>query len=180
MFCSSCGKNIFINTKFCKFCGSRIQGEFQTNTTSDNRYSKNEKKSEKIVAQKYQSRPENNHYIERLLAIEEKKVANREILIGVICIIVGLIITGVSYNAAEGGGTYYIFWGLIIYGGYRLIKGLAHSSKLPMLDEIEGETEKKVQEVLSVEENTSSFWVFFGIVAGFVLLIVVVLKIVWG
>jgi hypothetical protein len=34
------------------------------------------------------------------------------------------IITLATYTSAEGGGTYFVMWGLMAYGAFRLIKGL--------------------------------------------------------
>lgn len=53
-----------------------------------------------------------------------KRAANKIILGGIGWIIAGLVITGITYSAAKPGGAYYVFWGLCIYGAYRLIKGL--------------------------------------------------------
>ncbi len=40
------------------------------------------------------------------------------------CAILGLIITGVTYFAAEGGGTYYVMWGAFAWGGFMVLRGL--------------------------------------------------------
>lgn len=40
----------------------------------------------------------------------------------------GLIITGVSYALAPTGGVYFIFWGLILYGGILFLRGLFKST----------------------------------------------------
>jgi hypothetical protein len=38
----------------------------------------------------------------------------------------GGIITGVTYAAASGGGTYVITWGLIAVGGWNFLRGFYH------------------------------------------------------
>lgn len=43
---------------------------------------------------------------------------------GVLMLVIGGIVTGVTYSAAEGGGTYVITTGLFIVGGITLISGL--------------------------------------------------------
>ena len=42
---------------------------------------------------------------------------------GVICII-GILVTAVTYGAASGGGHYVIAWGAIVFGGFQFLKGL--------------------------------------------------------
>ena len=46
------------------------------------------------------------------------------IVIGVVLIAVGLGITAWSYSDAGPGGRYWIFWGLPLVGGWRVIAGL--------------------------------------------------------
>ena len=48
-----------------------------------------------------------------------------EILIGGGLVLGGIIGTVYSYTAAEPGGTYYVFWGLIVFGAVGIFKGLA-------------------------------------------------------
>lgn len=36
----------------------------------------------------------------------------------------GLILTGVTYSAASGGGAYVVFWGAIVYGAIKLVRAL--------------------------------------------------------
>jgi len=46
-------------------------------------------------------------------------------LLGGVLVVVGLAVTIGTYSAAsQGGGSYYIFWGPVILGGFRFFKGL--------------------------------------------------------
>ena len=49
--------------------------------------------------------------------------------VGGFIMLVGIVITVVSYGAAEGGGTYVVTWGAILYGGFMLITGLTQASE---------------------------------------------------
>ena len=48
----------------------------------------------------------------------------RKMLIGIACLVGGGLITAASYAAAEPGGTFSIFYGLIIYGAIYTVWGL--------------------------------------------------------
>ncbi len=58
---------------------------------------------------------------------EKRKGASKDMLYGVLWAIGGLIATGLTYNAAEDGGEFIAFYGAVIYGGYRFLKGLFSS-----------------------------------------------------
>ena len=47
------------------------------------------------------------------------------IVFGIILIIAGIGLTMASYSSASGGGSYTVWYGLVLYGGYLLIKGFA-------------------------------------------------------
>jgi hypothetical protein len=47
----------------------------------------------------------------------------------VICVI-GIVVTAVSYSSAsEGGGSYVVAWGAIIFGAIRFFRGLMQASE---------------------------------------------------
>jgi hypothetical protein len=65
--------------------------------------------------------------IKRVFAYKSKlkrKEGGKAIGCGLLMIVVGGIITGITYAAAEGGGTYIVTTGLFIVGGITLIVGL--------------------------------------------------------
>ena len=60
-----------------------------------------------------------------LLAKKAKRTKIQYFAFGLLFAIGGLVITIWSYiNATAHGGTYYITWGAIVFGGYLLYKGL--------------------------------------------------------
>lgn len=50
--------------------------------------------------------------------------ASSDIGTGLALMVVGIIITVVTYNAAAGGGVYVVAWGPVVYGFLRLMRGL--------------------------------------------------------
>ncbi len=46
---------------------------------------------------------------------------------GLVLLVGGGIATAVTYAAAAPGGTYVVFWGAMLYGGYKVLKGLYRS-----------------------------------------------------
>lgn len=59
--------------------------------------------------------------------------ARVSIFLGLLILIVGVVITVASFYVAvssrAGGGTYVLAWGAVLYGGYRVLLGLANVSK---------------------------------------------------
>jgi hypothetical protein len=49
---------------------------------------------------------------------------NRNVIIGGIICIVGIVITVGTYSAAADGGSYTIAWGAILFGGIQFFRGL--------------------------------------------------------
>ncbi len=54
--------------------------------------------------------------------MEDEGMGN--IVVGGIVCVVGVVITASTYASAEGGGTYVVAWGGILFGGIQLLKGL--------------------------------------------------------
>ena len=105
MTCSNCEKTIEVDSRFCQFCGHKA----------------NKKDTEIAEQGSVDAYFENKH---ETLTEETKKVAIQEIITGVVFAAGGGIITWITYEAASDGGTYFVFWGLIIYGIYKIFKGL--------------------------------------------------------
>lgn len=56
----------------------------------------------------------------------KRKRARRDILVGGLFFVGGLVITLITYsNASHGGGRYVVTWGAIIFGGIQFFRGLA-------------------------------------------------------
>ena len=43
---------------------------------------------------------------------------------GTLWLLGAAIVTGVTFLAADPGGTYFVFWGAMAYGGYRFLRAL--------------------------------------------------------
>jgi hypothetical protein len=63
-------------------------------------------------------------------AITKVKVdaGRKNMLYGALWCIGGLIVTVISYQAAEGGGKYVLAWGAILFGAIQFFRGLAQST----------------------------------------------------
>jgi hypothetical protein len=119
MFCTSCGKQVPGDSKFCEHCGASITNSGEHSATKDEIILQNGQ------PQNVQTPPAKEKELQAaLLLTEAKKAANRMILGGIGWIVAGLVVTGVTYSIAEPGGTYFVFWGLSVYGLYRLVKGI--------------------------------------------------------
>ncbi|MFH1968099.1 MAG: zinc ribbon domain-containing protein [bacterium] len=99
--CPTCRKLIDNDSKFCEFCGGKIDPK--KDATGD-------------ININFENRND-------VLLSPEKQLAKQEITTGVIWVAIGIVITWLSYTFASEGGTYFIFWGLVIYGAYKIIKG---------------------------------------------------------
>lgn len=55
-----------------------------------------------------------------------QQVAKTEMIKGLLWLIGGAIVTGITYSAAAPGGSYYVFWGAMAYGAFRFLRGLYH------------------------------------------------------
>jgi len=103
MICKNCKEKNTEEAKFCFSCGSDL--------------SKDNVTVEEGSVDKYFS-------VKKIAFIEEaKSLADSEMKQGIVWFVIALVITFGSYLFASEGGTYYVFWGAMIYGVYRLIKG---------------------------------------------------------
>jgi len=105
MICKNCKKPVGVNEKFCGNCGAET--------------------IEKIPDERvhYNDSSQTDHDSE--YGTTSNEGGNGEIIAGIIILIIGAALTWITYEAASAGGTYYVFWGLIIYGGYKILKGIA-------------------------------------------------------
>ena len=55
-----------------------------------------------------------------------KALGKKNMLYGALWCIGGIVLTVVTYSAAtsSGGGTYFVFWGAVIFGGIQFVQGL--------------------------------------------------------
>ena len=61
----------------------------------------------------------------KIKGIVSKETAQKNIFVGGLICLVGIVITSVSYSSVvQTGGSYVIAWGAILYGGIRFFRGL--------------------------------------------------------
>jgi len=102
--------------------------EVLKNTTSRSAYDKTihvtpEKKSEEPIVKPPKPTPAGVFAHENISVEEVRRSGLKALFAGIAIIIVGIIITAIGYNSAQVGGTYTVFYGLFLWGGYLLIKG---------------------------------------------------------
>lgn len=69
--------------------------------------------------------PEDADIVISNLQAQMRGVANKNMLYGALWCIGGLLVTALTYAAAsEGGGTYVVTWGAVIFGAIQFFKGL--------------------------------------------------------
>lgn len=57
-----------------------------------------------------------------------RKAGEKNMTIGGIWLAIGIAVSVATYVAAEGGGTYIVAWGAMVFGAIKFIRGLAQSS----------------------------------------------------
>jgi hypothetical protein len=108
----------------CKRCGCQFQNFAQNNnqtyaydqySSSTNTYDQSNAYSQQPYASPYKSQSE---------AGSGSNGGGARMAVGALTAIGGLIATAVSYSSASDGGTYYVFWGLIVVGAINFLLGL--------------------------------------------------------
>ena len=72
--------------------------------------------------------PSGDGFAQSIYESERQAARSRNITIGLIMLVIGIIITAVTYDSASSspnGGTYIVAWGPMVFGAIRLFKGLA-------------------------------------------------------
>jgi len=70
--------------------------------------------------------PSVDGYAQSIYESERRAAKSKNITLGLILVVVGIIVTAATYDSASrSGGTYIIAWGPMVFGAIRLIKGLA-------------------------------------------------------
>ncbi len=57
---------------------------------------------------------------------ERNSRGQRSMIFGGLVCVVGILITAGTYASAEGGGTYFIAWGAIVFGAIQFFRGFYH------------------------------------------------------
>lgn len=149
MICQNCQKEIVGGVKFCRFCGNEIIDVSQSGSGSVDRYFQNKKSVE---------------------AEEGKKVANSEMLKGLGLILLGIVLTGISYSMTDEGGTYQILWGISIYGLFVLIRGLGY--RISPEKNSEAETRESKIEKVMLKPKKSYGWIALAVFVVVIILII--------
>jgi len=63
-------------------------------------------------------------YMSQYVSQAVKDAAKVEMVKGVLWLVGGGALTGITYAMARPGGTYVVFWGALAYGGYRFLRAL--------------------------------------------------------
>lgn len=123
MTCKDCKKVNSDDARFCVHCGSELSlDKPEVKEGSVDRYFAEQK----------------TNFIE-----EAKRLADGEMKQGIVWFVIAVVITFGSYLFASEGGTYYVFWGAMIYGIYRLIRGFWYKlNPESLLRKAEEETKK--------------------------------------
>ena len=70
----------------------------------------------------------------------------------------GILVTGITYLAASGGGTYFLAWGAIVFGAIQFFHGYSGRNRRPSVNEsgyealeyaTRLETEGRIQEAMT-------------------------------
>ena len=125
MFCRQCGNKVLNSAKFCNKCGNHFSSDLAANQNSD-------KLSSVDVYLENQK---------NIFTNEVKAAATKEMFKGILWFIVGGVVTFITYSVADEGGTYFFFWGAMLYGIYRLIRGFYYKINPEELLKKVGETE---------------------------------------
>jgi hypothetical protein len=96
-------------------------------TENNNNYSRINEQLTTISDQGNNENNDNYSNVDYWEVMEENDRALKSMVIGFIICLIGVIPTIVTYFSASSEGTYYVFWGAILFGG---IKGLIGLMKL--------------------------------------------------
>lgn len=67
-------------------------------------------------------------YVAAAMLAEAKAAASRMMAWGLVWLLGGALLTVGTYAAAASGEMYGVFWGAIVFGGYRFLRGLYYYS----------------------------------------------------
>lgn len=107
--CSNCGLVNFANVEVCRRC----QSPFSANPSTQNfsSHSATATFDQPRVSEYADTTPDNTHL--------------KRFIFGLLWFAGGSLVSYFSYNSAEGGGSYYVFYGAIIFGLIDMIRGIA-------------------------------------------------------
>jgi hypothetical protein len=65
------------------------------------------------------------------VARAKRSAAHKNMMHGGLWCVGGLLVTGITYSAASGGGSYVVTWGAIVFGAIQFFRGLSQLPALP-------------------------------------------------
>jgi len=93
-----------------------------------NQFSQNLVQSEIQNPTEFQANTESDTTNNPIVVDKTANEGSSNMLFGALWCIGGIVVTAVTYNAVkETGGTYFVAWGAIVYGGWQFLKGLFNS-----------------------------------------------------
>ena len=114
MYCEQCGAKLDESASFCRYCGAKQSGAVGSENTAP-------------------AQPEPRYYENATPAEPETKPAKEEkssgktMLYGLLMILLGAVLTGISY--ATNDYEYTVYTGLFLVGGITFLVGLAGMCK---------------------------------------------------
>ncbi len=111
MNCDNCGKELKEGSIFCSNCGERV--------TEKKEFKSSPKKDTTSKSTQY-----SDEFQDMLRLEQAKQFANKEIIKGLLICGGGILLTLIGYSSAGYGESYFIWWGLVLWGGYIFVKGL--------------------------------------------------------
>lgn len=111
MICGNCKKQINNDEKFCGYCGATTAEKIPDDRIQYSALNETHNRKTNFDFSDHDN--------------SSSSSGNGDIAVGVIVLIIGAALTWITYESASEGGTYFVFWGLMIYGGYKILKGIA-------------------------------------------------------
>jgi hypothetical protein len=65
-----------------------------------------------------------------------RKAGMKNVGIGLLWCIGGILVTAITYSMASGGGTYFVAWGAVVFGAFQAIRGLFFAMKQPTEEDV--------------------------------------------
>jgi hypothetical protein len=65
-----------------------------------------------------------------------RKAGMKNVGIGLLWCVGGILVTAITYSMASGGGTYFVAWGAVVFGGFQAIRGLFFAFKQPTEEDV--------------------------------------------
>jgi len=124
LFLKSNVEDFITEDNACEYIGSSINDGVNRDDTIKNLVNQGIIKSQAELLydktvdliKKYESSPEGRE--------EMRKAYSRRMFYGLLWTVGGIIATSVSYDSSSSGGSYYIFYGAVIYGIWDILSGL--------------------------------------------------------